>query len=127
MRASHADCAFGAVEDFRFEELRCQINPQSGANAAKISVDKEADLVDAAARADIGGKILILAGRPQPPQAVAIVANDIRSICNCKCNCKIRRLTLSCTTGVEIFIRFRYAKQEHLILCCVAEICVARM
>ena len=33
------DCAFGAVEDFRSEELRSEIYPQSGANGDIIVVD----------------------------------------------------------------------------------------
>ena len=33
------DCAFGAVEDFRSEELRPKIYPQSGANGDIIVVD----------------------------------------------------------------------------------------
>lgn len=61
MRASHAGCAFGAVEDFRFEELRCQINPQSGANGSIIVSDNVAALVDEAAKVDKGGSTLTVA------------------------------------------------------------------
>ena len=40
------DCAFGAVEDFRSEELRSEIYPQSGANGAIVVVDIVTVIVD---------------------------------------------------------------------------------
>ena len=46
------DCAFGAVEDFRFEELRSKIYPQSGANGDTDVVDTVAIIIDAACAAD---------------------------------------------------------------------------
>ena len=46
------DCAFGAVEDFRSEELRSEIYPQSGANGVFVDVDTAANLIDAAVGVD---------------------------------------------------------------------------
>ena len=47
-------CAFGAVEDFRLEELRSEIYPQSGANGVVVAVvDIVAILIDAAVVVDI--------------------------------------------------------------------------
>ena len=46
-------CAFGAVEDFRSEELRSEIYPQSGANGVFAVADIAASLTDAAAVVDI--------------------------------------------------------------------------
>ena len=45
-------CAFGAVEDFRSEELRSEIYPQSGANGDTDVVDTVAIIIDAAFAAD---------------------------------------------------------------------------
>lgn len=45
--------AFGAVEDFRSEELRSKIYPQSGANGDRTFVDRVAILIDAAVVVDI--------------------------------------------------------------------------
>ena len=45
--------AFGAVEDFRSEELRSKIYPQSGANGERTFVDRVAILIDAAVVVDI--------------------------------------------------------------------------
>ena len=47
------DCAFGAVEDFRSEDSRSKIYPQSGANGDLVEVDIVAILNDAAAAVDI--------------------------------------------------------------------------
>ena len=44
--------AFGAVDDFRSEELRLKIYPQSGANGGRIVDDKVAILIDAAVAVD---------------------------------------------------------------------------
>ena len=43
------DCAFGTVEDFRLEELRSEIYPQSGADGIIVVADTVAILMDAAA------------------------------------------------------------------------------
>ena len=102
------------MDDFRLKDLRVQIDPQSGAdsieNAAvetvaahKGVVDTGAALTDVAVTADTGGIILNVAGRPQPPPAVATAPNAIS-------NCIIRRLTLSCTIGAEILIDFCYTE-----------------
>ena len=45
--------AFGAVEDFRSEELRSKIYPQRGANGDRTFVDRVAILIDAAVVVDI--------------------------------------------------------------------------
>ena len=88
------------------DNLGIQIDPQSGANGKTIDVDMGTDLEDNAVHVDKGGKILIDAGRPQPPPAVAIVAIDTHSICNCI----LRGLTLSCTIYAKIFICFGNAE-----------------
>ena len=43
------DCAFGAVEDFRSEDSRSKIYPQSGADGVIVVADTVAILMDAAA------------------------------------------------------------------------------
>ena len=80
-------------------------DPHRGANSNVIAVDKVAVLVDDAV--DIGGIIMSVTGRPQPPPAVAVAAlpSAIR-------NCIIRRLAPPCTIGIEIFIRLRDATIE---------------
>ena len=93
------------MDDFRLKDLRVQINPQSGADSTDIAVDIAAVLIDVAATADIGGTIQIVAGRPQPPPAVATVAFP-----SAISNCIIRRLTLSCTIGAEILIDLCYTE-----------------
>ena len=45
-------CAFGAVEDFRLEELRSEIYPQSGANGVFVVSDIVATPIDAAVVVD---------------------------------------------------------------------------
>lgn len=49
--------AFGAVDDFRSEELRLKIYPQSGANGDRTSVDRVAILIDAAVVVDIRSSV----------------------------------------------------------------------
>ena len=39
------DCAFGAVDDFRSEELRLKIYPQSGANGDTVGKGQAASIV----------------------------------------------------------------------------------
>ena len=46
------DCAFGAVEDFRSEDSRSKIYPQSGADGDTDVVDTVAIIIDAAFAAD---------------------------------------------------------------------------
>ena len=46
----------------KFEELRVQINPQSGAHGTEIDIDVAAEHIDAADATDTSGKILIGAG-----------------------------------------------------------------
>ena len=88
------------MDDFRFEELRVQIYPQSGADSIPIVVDTATDTApdDAAAKGDTGGTPLTAAGRPQPPPAVAVGAIDIRSTSNRI----LGRFTLSCAIGAEV-------------------------
>lgn len=117
LRNSHISCTFSPLSIYT--------DPHGGADGRSTDVDIAAGLVDAAAIVDIGGRmrrILSDAGRPQPPPAIAIDAfpSAIR-------NCIIRRLALSCTSGIEIFIRLRDAKQKHLILRCIAGICTVAM
>ena len=57
------------MDDERFEDLRCKIDPQSGANTDIVIVDIVAIVVDRPVIVDIGGIVLIIAGRPQPPPA----------------------------------------------------------
>ena len=109
------------MKDYRLEDLRGQIYPQSGADSNVIIVDSEAALVDDAAIEDTGGSILKVAGRPQPPPAVAVFAIDIHFISNCI----IGKLTPPCPVGAEIFFRFGDAKQEDLIPRCIAGVCAA--
>ena len=76
------DCAFGAVEDFRSEELRSEIYPQSGANGVSAEEDIEAMLIDVAVAVDKCSVVRIDAGRPQPPPAIALVCSKYAlSIC----------------------------------------------
>ena len=56
------------VDDERFEDLRCQIYPQSGTNT-DIKVDIAATVIDRRVKVDNGGNAQIIAGRPQPPPA----------------------------------------------------------
>lgn len=72
------------MDDFRFEDLRVQIYPQSGANGkVTLAVDyaaadnEVANIIDkrSVKRSDSGGA--------QPPIAVAIGANDKCSMSNC--------------------------------------------
>ena len=74
------------------------INPQSGADGINV-VDIVAALEDVAVTVDIGGTSLSIAGRPQPPPAVAVEATNT-----------IRRLTPSCTIRAEILVDFSYAE-----------------
>ena len=90
------------MDDFRLKDLRVQIDPQSGADSTEIDEDIAAVLTDVAATADIGGIILTVAGRPQPPPAVAVGAIDIRSTSNRI----LGRFTLSCAIGAEVLICF---------------------
>lgn len=91
------------MDDFRLKDLRVQIDPQSGADSTVTVEDTAAALMDVAAIVDEGGTRLMVAGRPQPPPAVASVPSAIS-------NCIIRRLTLSCTIGAEILIDFCYTE-----------------
>ena len=77
------------MDDFRLKDLRVQIDPQSGADSKDIVVDNVAVSIDVAVTVDIGGIILIVTGRPQPPPAVATVAFP-----SAISNCIIRRLPL---------------------------------
>ena len=69
------------MDDFRFEDLRVQINPQSGADGNVSVVDRDAVLADVAVIADIGDTILIDAGRPQPPPAEFFAINTRLHTC----------------------------------------------
>ncbi len=63
------------MDDFRFEDLRVQINPQSGADGNVSVVDRDAVLADVSVTADKGGISLTEAGRPQPPSAEFFAIN----------------------------------------------------
>ena len=65
-------CAFGAVEDFRLEDSRSEIYPQSGPNCATDVADTFTVVGDGADVEDTGSAVRIAAGRPQPPPAIAI-------------------------------------------------------
>ena len=56
-----------------------QINPHSGSDGNVLEAGIAAITEDAAASFDIGGTILTVAGRPQPPPAVAVDAINIRT------------------------------------------------
>ena len=90
------------MDDFRLKDLRVQIDPQSGADSNVIAADIAAEPKDVAVKVDIGGIIQIVAGRPQPPTAVALGVSDKHST-------SIRilgRFTLSCAIGAEVLICF---------------------
>ena len=65
-------CAFGAVEDFRLEDSRSEIYPQSGPNCVNVVVDIVTVAVDGAEKVDNSSVVRMVAGRPQPPPAIAI-------------------------------------------------------
>lgn len=50
--------------DFRFEDLKVQINPQSGTNGTIIVIDIVAVIADVAGVADLRSVLTIVAGRP---------------------------------------------------------------
>ena len=103
-------------------DLAVNSDPHRGADGIETAEDIVTELEDVAAKVDIGGTTLIVAGRPQPPPAeVAII--DFQSAIS---NCIIRRLTLSCAIGAKISLRFPDAKQEHLILRCITGIFTVR-
>ena len=60
------------MDDFRFEELRSKINPQSGTDGATDVVDIVTEVVDGAVIEDICSVERSVAGRPQPPPAITI-------------------------------------------------------
>ena len=66
-------CAFGAVEDFRLEDLRSEIYPQCGPDCDIVVLDIVVN--DVAVTVDKCSMTRILAGRPQPPYASSIVAS----------------------------------------------------
>ena len=84
------------MDDFRLKDLRVQIDPQSGADSTEIDEDIAAVLTDVAVIVDIGGIILIVAGRPQPPPAEEPIQSDPRItsrrtiIVFCRCSSKLR-------------------------------------
>ena len=92
--------------------------PISGADGRTIDVDIVAEHVDVAVIEDIGSIILRAAGRPQPPQAIAIV-DFICALRIAVCS----SLTPSRAVGREILFRFFDAEQEHFVVRCVAGIC----
>ena len=64
LRASPAEiCAFGAVEDFRSEDSRSEIYPQSGPNCAIVVEDIATVAEDGADVVDIGSVERIVAGQ----------------------------------------------------------------
>ena len=71
------------MDDFRFEDLRVQIDPQSGADSIVSVVDTEAALTDVAVIVDKGGNIPSAAGRPQPPPAGGFATFGIAITCTC--------------------------------------------
>ena len=112
LRASPAEiCTFSAVEDFRSEDSRSEIYPQSRSNSVIEVVDKDAAVGDGAVVVDLGSAVRIVAGRPQPPPAIAIAGFACGALCVAVC----RSLTLTLTVRAEVLFRFRDAQQEHLI------------
>ena len=88
------------MDDFKFEDLRVQINPQSGADRILVA-DRVANRIDFAAFVDLEDTILRVAGRPQVPPAIVVGEID-RSTSNRM----FGRLALSCAIGAEILINF---------------------
>jgi hypothetical protein len=111
LRATPAEiCAFGAVEDFKSEDSRSEIYPQSGPNR-EISVrDTAAIAIDGAVSVDKCSIARTAAGRPQPPTAIAIVSfisTPRVTIC--------RSPTLPRTIRTEIPVYFGDTEKKHLI------------
>ena len=52
------------MEDFRSEDLRSEIYPQSGTDAEDTAVEIVAVRIDRAAAVDTSGEVRIIAGRP---------------------------------------------------------------
>lgn len=67
----HTACATLTLDDFRFEELRVQIDPQSGANSVMSIADKVTKVINRAVMIDSGGATLIIAGDRSHHQHVA--------------------------------------------------------
>ena len=109
------------LDGFEFEELRVQINPQSGAHAVIVVVDIDAKVIDRPAINDTGGVILIEAGRPQPPPAGGCVTFGIVSICPCTvCDCIGSRNALSRFITAKVSVHLIDTEQENLIHRCMA-------
>ena len=120
----HTACATLTLDDFRFEELRVQIDPQSGANSVMSIVDIVPRGTDRAVTADIGGDILITAGRPEPPPARGCATCcflSITFICPL-CLCISRWCTFSCFVTIKILFNFVDAEQKYFIGCGVSGI-----
>ena len=120
----HTACATLTLDDFRFEELRVQIDPQSGANSVIISVDRATSAIDRAATVDMGGVKLIIAGRPEPPPARGCATCCFIAItCICPlCLCISRWCTFSCFVTIKILFNFVDAEQKYFIGCGVSGI-----
>ena len=91
-----------------------------------IIVDIVTTVIDRAVTEDMGGIILIIARRPQPPPA-SVCATwgfiSIVRICSL-CLCISCRCTFSCIITIEILLRLVDAEQKYFIRCCIAGTCV---
>ena len=87
------------MEDFRIEDSRSEIYPQSGTDAVIDVVDIVTAATDGAAIADACSAVRTAAGRPQPPVAIAI-AGFICALRIAVCS----SLTLPRTVRTEVFV-----------------------
>ena len=74
---------YGAVEDFRLEDLRSKIYPQSGTDAEIAVEEKITAVTDGAVIADMSSEVRTKAGRPQPPPAGGSATCFIAVVCIC--------------------------------------------
>ena len=99
------------MEDFRLEDLRSEIYPQSGTDRV-ITVENIITVeIDRAVIVDSRSVVRTGAGRPQPPPEIAIAGVCICSLCFCIC----RSATLSCTIRTEVFVHLSNAEQEYFV------------
>ena len=108
------------MDDGRFEDLRFQIDPQSGPNRIIAVVDIVAARVDGSNAADIRSAAGIVAGRPQPPPAITVIRVYITPLrLGILC-----RFTLPGRIRGEVLVGFRDAEQKNLVLRGISRVCV---
>ena len=115
LRATPAEiCAFGAVEDFRLEDLRSEIYPQSGPNC-EIEVDIDTVAADEAVGVDKCSEVRTAAGRPQQPPAFSIVAFacSLRKAING--SLALKRTVRNKVLRNKVLIHLGNAKEENFV------------